>query len=85
MTARKDKIVLVEWLDACGGERRGWRPMKEVQAQEPAKCQSVGFLVRKTKTEVVVCPHLARLGDDVDGDAELAIPRSWVKKIKVLK
>lgn len=78
-------LVIIHWLDACGGERRGWRPLKEIQDVHPAECRSVGFLIRETDTEVVICPNLATAGDDIDGDAEFAIPKSWVKKIRRLR
>lgn len=81
----KRPIVLIEWRDAAGGARIGWRPMKEVERQETATCYSVGFLLRQTKEEVLVVPHVATIGDQSDGDAELCIPRSWVKKITVLR
>lgn len=81
----KKPIVLVEWKDAAGGARTGWRPMKEVERQEVADCYSVGFLLRRTKDEVLIVPHIATIGEQSDGDAELCIPKSWVKKITVLR
>lgn len=81
----KKPIVLVEWKDAAGGARIGWRPIREVEKQETAICYSVGFLLRQTNNEVLIVPHVATLGDQADGDGELCIPKSWVKKITVLR
>lgn len=79
------KIVIVEWWDACGGAKVGWHPMKDIQDQKPALARSVGFLVRQDESVVVVCPHTVEADGITDGDGELAIPKSWVKKIRVLK
>ena len=81
----KEKIVLVEWWDACGGSKSGWHPMKDIVDQKPALARSVGFLVRNEPDVVVVCPHTVEADGHMDGDGELAIPKSWVKRIKVLK
>jgi len=59
--------------------------MRDVERQETADCYSVGFLIRSNKNEVLVVPHVATLDGQCDGDAELCIPKSWVKKITVLR
>jgi len=78
-------IVLVVWTDAAGGARTGWRPMDEVVKQGTATCYSVGFLLRKSRKDVLICPHVAALDGEHDGDAELCIPKSWVRSITVLQ
>ena len=75
-------VVLVNWLDAAGGIREGWRSTRKMARLKPAKCQSVGFLLKKTRRAIVVCPHLCH---DGDGDGEIVIPRGWVTSIKRLK
>ena len=82
---KRSPIVLIEWADACGGARSGWRHITEIEKTTPATCYSVGFLMRHTKAEVLIVPHIATVDDQIDGDAELSIPRSWVKKITVLR
>lgn len=82
------KIVLVEWYDAQSGSL-GWKPMKEVLAIEPALSKSVGYLLKEVKngkhSYIVVCPHFAGIGHgNIDGDGEIAIPKSWIKRVVVL-
>lgn len=82
------KIVLVEWYDAQSGPTE-WKEMKEVVSLKPALCKAVGYLVAENKVDkvayIVVCPHIAGIGDrTIDGDGEIAIPKSWIKKITVL-
>lgn len=81
------KIVLIEWLDAHGGTCLGWRPLREIRDREPAMVCSTGYLVKETKDYVIVCPHMTKDEDGHfdNGDGELAIPRAWIKKFKVLQ
>lgn len=78
-------IVLVKWLDACGGELSSWRDIEVLKKTTPAICYSTGFLVHEgTKDDIeylVVCPHMTYAKE---GDGELAIPKSWVLKVSVL-
>lgn len=69
------KIVKVDWADATGGIRVGWRPLRSMTAP-PVKVESVGFLIRNDDV-VAIVPHLA----EEDGDGEIAIPAGWVTKI----
>jgi hypothetical protein len=72
------RLVLVEWVDASGGIRSGWRPLAEIKkTSAPMPALSVGWIIRDDEDCVTVCPH--RVGEDHDqGDGELAIPKSWV-------
>lgn len=72
-------LVLVQWRDAMGGTRGGWRPLDTMHAPT-ADCESVGWVVEHTAEKIVVVPHMA--GDD--GDGEIAIPTPWVQKITPL-
>ena len=80
------RIALVEWLDAHGGVRTGWRDMAEIRKREPVVALSIGYLVAETKTTITICPHIVTDGEGNAemGDGEISIPRSWVRKIKVL-
>lgn len=75
------RLVLVEWVDAYGGGRYGWRPLDSM-ADKPAPCTSVGYLLRHTKEEIVIVPHLQ---EETWGDGEIAIPTGWVKRIVDLR
>ena len=72
-------LVQIDWRDAMGGTRGGWRPLDTMHAPT-ADCKSVGWVVEHTAEKIVIVPHLA--GDE--GDGELAIPAAWVQKITPL-
>lgn len=72
------RLYLVNWVDAAGGELQGWRPLTSMIATEPHICQSVGFLLHKTDSTLVLVPHIA--GGD-QGDGEIIIPMPWVQHI----
>jgi len=83
------KIVRVDWLDAHGGIRRGWRPREELSKRKPAHAVSIGVMLESTPKHVVLCPHFVSESygldtDSMEGDGEISIPRDWVSKITVL-
>ena len=78
------KLVIVEWEDAAGGNRTGWRPTSEIKKRSaPEPAVSVGWLLRWDDS-VVICPHLVGTNRD-EGDGEIAIPSAWVKTVYELK
>lgn len=69
------RICKVTWLDATGGVRAGWRPLRTIGG--PAETViSVGFLL-KDDDVVILVPHLS--GEE--GDGEICIPRTWIKEV----
>ena len=91
MKKTRHKIVRVEWIDAHGGVRGGWRELSLISKRKAVHALSVGVLLHEASDRVVVCPHFVgnEKGIDLDetdtsGDGEIAIPRSWVRKITVL-
>lgn len=76
----RDILVLVEWHDAVGGVKQGWRDIDKMET-EPQMATSVGFLIRK-KGYVLIVPHRSK---DNDGDGEIAIQNSWISNIYSLK
>lgn len=87
---KKLKIVRVDWLDAQGGVRTGWREVTALEKEKPVKAISIGVLLKKDKNRIVVCPHLVgdhneiNFDEEVHGDGVLSIPNGWVTKITVL-
>ena len=78
------RLVLVKWVDACGGILEGWRPLPDIKkAIDGVNAESVGWLLRENQKMVVVCPH--RTFDDEGtpdaGDGEIRIPKDWVTEI----
>jgi hypothetical protein len=67
-------LVLVNWVDAAGGNKSGWRTLDSMKNDKLHPVTSVGFLLRKTDELVTVVPHVS--GDQ--GDGEIDIPLSWI-------
>lgn len=77
--SRKRPLVLVTWKDAKS-EASGWKSIEEVASGQPATVKSVGWILRQTKTKLVIVSSI--VGDHCDGDT--VIPMGWVKSIKHL-
>lgn len=84
---KKQKLVLVEWLDSHAG--KGWQTVEQLEcASEPLYCRSVGWLFSESKDCKVIVPHVA--GDrgnglTLQGCGELSIPKRAILKTTVLK
>lgn len=73
-------IAKIEWIDSC--HFSGWRQEHEYRDTQISRCVSVGFLIRKTKTEIV----FAQSYSDTGNYAEItAIPIQAIKKITILE
>lgn len=70
------KIVTVTWVDSA--TCHGWIPRAEPVS--PLECQSVGYLVKRTKKKVV----LAHSKNDGQWCGVIAIPRSAVTSVSRL-
>ena len=70
------RICKVTWLDATGGNRSGWRPLKSLLGP-PEKVISIGFILKDADDVIVLVPHMA----SDEGDGEITIPRTWVTEI----
>ena len=68
------KLLVVEWEDAFGGVRQGWRALKDM-TDGPVKSLSVGWVLRETLDCITLVPHLS--GTD-EGDGEINIPAQWI-------
>jgi hypothetical protein len=73
-------LVEVLWDDAT--ELKGWKEEHEEEELKPSLILSVGFLVKKTKTHIVIAQDLS---EDRMRNGRSQIPMGMVKRIKVLK
>ena len=73
-------IVEVIWDDAT--EIKGWREEHEDEELKPCLILSVGFLVKKTKTHIVLAQDLSH---DRMRNGRSQIPMGMVKQIKTLR
>lgn len=76
MTKKQPKLMYVEWVDAVADV--GWD--YEVEATKISLIQSVGWLVRETKDEIVLAADYS----EGDTNRRMAIPKSWVRNKKPL-
>lgn len=80
------KLVLIEWLDAHSG--RGWHNLEGLRrSTEVQNCQSVGWLLEKTKQYIVLVPHLTGetgWNNERQGCGDMAIPTASVVRMTVL-
>lgn len=74
---RKDKVVCIEWEDACSAS--GWRPLDD---EGPAKIHSVGLLISRTDTHVTITSSRSSTGNFMD---QLHIPKCAIKKFRELR
>ena len=72
----RSQLVLIEWNDAAAATT-AWQHEVTTVA-----CQTMGFLVAKNKKEVVIAHTMAADGDFV---GKFAIPRGFIKVIKIMK
>lgn len=85
------KLVRVDWMDAFGGVREGWRGIADVRDRKTTPAISIGFLAKETDEKIVILPHLVSADENpvnyetCSGDGELAIPKAWVTSIVELK
>ena len=69
------KMVLVKWVDSTSIQ--GW---EEGDNMELCRCESVGFLIKKTKDKVILAQSL----NDHTYYNKFAIPRGCITSITVL-
>lgn len=88
MKFRDMKLLLVEWLDACS-DSAGWNSMERLSNEIDAlHCRSVGWLVRETKKEILLVPHIAgerNQGIRPSGAGDITIPKKTITKITVIR
>ena len=75
------KIVELSWVDACS-LGNAWDSRKEGEIGEPFKCQTVGYLVRKTRKKIIVAQSQCLENNDIMN--RMVIPRGCVTEIKEL-
>jgi len=77
-------MVLVEWVDSRLPTAR-WQFMEDYIIPSICDCLSIGFLIEKNKTQLVLASHL---GDWDNEDKQIAgvtvIPTCSVRKITIL-
>ncbi len=77
MALKKLPLVIVEWFDIV--DHQGWNSTSDTFS--PALCVSVGWLISKDKTQVVITETLSPGHDDEGYGQVKSIPMGTVKKV----
>lgn len=75
------KVVEVSWFDA--NARGAWGSASDYMQHSIAPVLTVGYLLKQDKKEVIVVQSVGADFDDCNG--AIAIPLSWIAKMKVLR
>ncbi len=75
------KMVKATWIDSAFG-RHGWESKKHYANIEPQTCTTVGFLVKRSASKVIIALNTDQHGDVADC---MVIPRKNIKKLEYLK
>lgn len=73
----KPKIVYVEWRDAVSTQ--GWEDLG--YRASPAKCTTVGFLVKNRKKYVTIAATFAKSGIK-ESNNRISIPSDWISSMR---
>lgn len=77
----KRAIVFIEWLDALSSSDNAWRPQSVLEAQQPCRVETVGFLMANEPTHYTVAGSLT---EDGDAGNDITIPKGMVLQYEVL-
>ncbi len=72
-------LVKVEWVDSCN--HNGWQPADGIDTI--ASCTSVGWVIRKNKTEICLAPSIDE--DNSNVCSAISIPRKAIIRVAKLK
>ena len=75
----KSKLVLIEWEDSSYGA--GWT---SGELNEPSPCLSIGWIIKKTSTYIMVASHIS-CEKDPQRCGVMTIPLVAIKKMRTLK
>jgi len=83
--AINQKLYLIEWIDSYSIEDR-WEFIKDIQEPKSVICVSVGYIIKKTKENIMIAPHISDIKNKNSYGARgcLVIPKlSIIKKHKL--
>jgi hypothetical protein len=81
-TPKSAPLVKVTWLDATqddAPDEPAWKDMDESKEVQPATITSVGFLIAKRKTHIVLAQSIAA---DTQTQGRFMIPTAFVRNIE---
>jgi hypothetical protein len=70
MTKRKNLIeknlFIIKWVDSSYPSNSQWEPISEIKEPEQMICISVGFILKETKSDVIMMPHITSVNKEKD-------------------
>lgn len=67
MKIDKTKLYLIEWIDSHS-MYHGWEYVSDIEAPKGMVCMSVGWIIKETKDNVMIIPHIADIKNkETDG------------------
>jgi len=79
------KCVSIEWFDPVGRDREGWIELDHALKDDPSNCHTVGWVLKETKREVIVSHTYCKDPEATMILGYITIPKSVIRKMKVLK
>ena len=83
-TISKFKQVKITWVDPCQCDE-AWTPEKEILDHDVAECEDVGWIYKKTKSNLWLFSSYSEDEDGLSVGGLTAFPMGCIKKIEILK
>jgi len=80
MSMPKHRLLRVEWEDSAS--RGKWHRTTEIGRRATLQCESVGYVVRSDKHEIVLAQSIC---ENEDINDTMAIPRGCIRKVRRLQ
>ena len=74
-------LVEVTWRDAC--TKNGWKDIDDYREHRPVMCRTAGYLLVRNREVTVIAFTQSEGGTNADLNQSIAIPTSWILKLKV--
>jgi hypothetical protein len=78
------RVIFLEWEDSSHGGETGWQDVTFWKEYKPIRCYSVGRILYEDDDQIVLAPHWHDSGDDLRAQGCMRIPKSAVRKRRVL-
>lgn len=88
MNIKNLKLYLVEWQDSHSDS--GWLTKEQLEKfinREKCIVENIGYLIHETKDEICIASRRMKWAEDGDPQWGMVqkIPKTWIRKIKLLK
>ena len=81
---KQKRIVLIEWVDSRRPTSE-WEFLEDKDFQEIVNCISVGFLLKKDQTQVILASNFGDLGNDEQVMGIMTIPTCSITRMVDLR